>query len=484
MVIDAACGRMEGIETEGMKQFLGIPYAAPPIGPLRFRPPVSYAPWEGTRSCTKLGHAAPQLYVPGLTCLKEEETLDEDCLYLNVTTPDTTGRLPVLFWIHGGAFQKGSATLGIEPIAFAREGMVVVNINYRLGVLGFLDVSAYLGDEYAQSGNNGLLDIIMALRWVQENISAFGGDPQNVTIMGQSAGSKIVSTLTVMPSAKGLFQKAVMCSGTLQCIRSRRTAHRVAELFMQDAGITKEHAEELLTMPWEKILKAQTNLFAGLNLHTVGPLFDDIELCGRDALALIGKNMAPKIKLLLGTNRDEMNLYWEVYQVHDMDEALAVRLFGNRAPIILREYEKIPHDDDFRMNFVHFLTEYIYHAGALRMAETAAAAGHEVYLYRLDWDRQSLGACHASESQFLMGQCGVIKDMDTSPEHEMLANKMHHAFVNFIKTGTPEAEELPTWEAFTAEGREQMTFDASCRMERAPIAEIVADMPYEVFELE
>lgn len=484
MIIDAKCGKMEGIENEGMQQFLGIPYAEAPVGALRFRPTVPLARWEGTRDCKRYGHAAPQLFVPGLTSLKEDETLDEDCLYLNVTTPDTEGKLPVLFWIHGGAFQKGSATLGIEPLAFAKEGIVVVNINYRLGALGFLDVSEYLGEEYAQSGNNGLLDIVTALRWVRDNISAFGGDPANVTIMGQSAGSKIVSTLTVMPSAKGLFQKAVMCSGTLQCIRSRKTARRVADSFMHDAGITKENAKELLTMPWENILKAQTKLFAGLNLHTVGPLFDDVELCGADALALIGKNMAPEMKLLLGTNRDEMNLYWEVYKVHDMDEALAVRLFGNRAPILLREYAKLSHGEDFRMDFVHFLTEYIYHAGALQMAETAAAAGHETYLYRLDWDRQALRACHASESQFLMGEGVVIKDVDHSPEHEALAKEMRGAFVNFIKTGKPEAEGLPEWKPFTAEGREQMTFDAACRMERAPLPETAADMPYEVFELD
>lgn len=198
---------MEGMEIQGIHQLLGIPYAKPPVGALRFMPTEPAEPWTGIRSCRKLGHAAPQLYVPGLTFLKKEEPLDEDCLYLNVTTPDTTGKLPVLCWIHGGAFQKGSATAGINPPSFAREGMVVVNMNYRLGALGFMDMSGYLGDAYRQSGNSGLLDIIEALRWVRKNIASFGGDPDNVTIMGQSAGAKLCGALIIMKKPEGCFKK-------------------------------------------------------------------------------------------------------------------------------------------------------------------------------------------------------------------------------------------------------------------------------------
>lgn len=484
MIIDAPCGKMEGIERDGVREWRGIPYAEPPTGKRRFLPPVRRARWEGVRACTAYGHAAPQLYVPGISQFKDGETMDEDCLCLNVTAPKNGKNCPVLFWIHGGAFQKGSATLGVEPAVFAKEGVIVVSINYRIGALGFLDISSYLGEKYRESGNSGILDCAAALEWTRDNISAFGGDPENVTIIGQSAGAKIVSSLTVMPKARGLFQKAIMCSGSLQCIRDRRTAARIAEEFMEDAGISRENAAELLTMPWKHFLSAQTRLFAGLNLHTVGPVFDGVNFTGDDALALIEKNMDPGMKLLLGTNRDELNLYWEVYKVHDMSERQAVRLFGNRAPIILREYEKIPHDEDFRRNFVHFLTEYIYRAGAVRMAEAAAAAGREAYLYRLDWDRQALRACHASESQFLTGDGFVIKDVDRSPAHERLTREMRGAFLSFIRSGVPSAEGLPKWQPFTAEERTQMIFDAPCRTECAPLPETEGDMPYKVFALD
>lgn len=484
MIVDARCGKMEGIETEGINQFLGIPYAEPPVGKLRFRPPQPLPRWGGVRKCQKLGHAAPQLYVPGLTSLKKDETLDEDCLYLNVTTPDVHGKYPVLFWVHGGAFQKGSATLGINPVSFAKEGLVVVNTNYRLGALGFMDFSKYLGSEYRQSGNDGLLDIIQALTWTRDNISAFGGDPNNITVMGQSAGAKICGTLAIMKKAKGLFQKAIMCSGSVQCIRDVHTAQKISAEFMKEAGLTDKTAKQILTMPWENILKAQTHIFAGLNLHTVGPVFDGINFKKDDSLELIRDGAARNVSLLLGTNRDEMNLYWHVYNVHELDEKLAVKLFGNRAPIVMRNYKKIPNDKNFHKNFVHFLTEYIYRSGDVITAETASDAGQNVYLYRLDWDHQSYKACHASETQFLMGTGAVIKDVEKSPAHDRLAQEMHDSFVAFIKKGKPEAANLPEWPRFDTAKRQMMVFDDPCHVEPAPKSEVDPAMPFKVFELD
>ena len=483
MIIKAPCGAMEGMEIQGIHQLLGIPYAKPPVGALRFMPTEPEEPWTGIRSCRKLGHAAPQLYVPGLTFLKKEETLDEDCLYLNVTTPDTTGKLPVLCWIHGGAFQKGSATAGINPPAFAREGMVVVNMNYRLGALGFMDMSGYLGDAYRQSGNSGLLDIIEALRWVRKNIASFGGDPDNVTIMGQSAGAKLCGALTIIKKARGLFQKAILCSGAVQCIRDVHTARCITEQFMSHAGLTKDRAHEILTMPWEAILKAQAPMFRGFNLHAAGPVFDGINFEGNDALALIRQQTGPRISLLMGTNRDETNLYWHIYHVHDMDEGLAEKLFGNRAPIVMKNYGKIPKDENFHQRFVHFLTEYIYRAGDIDMAETASDAGQDVYLYRLDWDRQAYKACHASETQFLMGLGSVIHDVDHSPAHEELKEEMHGAFTAFIKKGMPAAEGMPSWPKFDRENRRIMVFDHPCHVERAAASETDPAMPFQVFAL-
>lgn len=484
MIVDAPCGKLEGREKGTVVQFLGIPYAAPPVGPLRFRPTELLPRWEGVRDCRRPGHAAPQTAVPGLAHLTKNETMDEDCLYLNVTAPKKCCHAPVLFWIHGGAFQKGSGLLGIRPEQFTAEGFVVVSCNYRLGALGFLDVSRWLGDSYRQSGNSGLLDIIQALRWVRDNISAFGGDPDHVTIMGQSAGARLCGALTIAADSDGLFRWAVLCSGAVQCIRDRHTAQSVAEQFFAEAGLTRDRAAELLTLPWQQILRAQTPLFTGLNLHAVGPVFDGVTFAGDEAQALLRSSTGRTYDLLLGTNRDEMELYWHVYGVHELDEALAVRLFGNRAPVVLDAAAKLPRDASWHERLVHFLTEYVYRAGTVGMAEAAAAAGHLVYLYRLDWDRQAFRACHASETQFLMGIGLVIRDMDRSPANETLGRAMRSAFISFMKTGRLEAPGLPAWPRFTAEDRQMMVFDGECHVAETPPVETDPRMPYAVFALD
>lgn len=484
MIIEAPCGKMEGREKGDTLQFLGIPYACPPVGKLRFRPTVPLPPWEGVRDCSKPGHAAPQTAVAGLAQLPKDERMDEDCLYLNVTVPKGCRRAPVLFWIHGGAFVKGSGMLGIHPESFTKEGFAVVSCNYRLGALGFLDVSGRLGDSYRQSGNSGLLDVMQALRWTQENIASFGGDPDNVSIMGQSAGAKLCGALTIAKDAKGLFRRAVLCSGAVQCIRSQHTAQRVAEKFFENAGLAEGEEEKLLTMPWQDILHAQKPFFAGLNLHAAGLVFDGETFEGDDALALLRRSGDRNIDLLLGTNRDEMELYRQIYGVEELTPELAERLFGNRAAIVQRACERIPRGDRFEENLIHVLTEYIYRAGTVGMAEAAAAAGHAVYLYRLDWDRQAFRACHASETQFLMGVGVVIRDVDHSPEHERLAGAMRGAFCSFMKTGCPEAEGLPPWPRFEEKDRQMMIFDAESRIAAAPLKETDPEMPYAVFEVD
>lgn len=483
-MIEAPCGKLEGREKGDILQFLGIPYAKPPVGGLRFRPPEPLPPWEGVRDCCRPGHAAPQAAGAGPAHLTKNEIMDEDCLYLNVTVPKGAVRAPVLFWIHGGAFQKGSGFLGIRPEQFAREGFVVVSCNYRLGALGFLDVSKWFGDAYRQSGNSGLLDITEALRWVQRNIEAFGGDPDRVSVMGQSAGAKLCGALTVSNGAEGLFRRAVLCSGAVQCIRTRHTAQRTAERFLKAAGLTENRAGELLTMPWRDIVRLQAVLFSGLNLHAVGPVFDGITFDGENAPALLLRKRAQPVDLLLGTNRDEMELYRQIYGLDELTPEMAEQLFGNRAAIVREACERIPRDEKYEERLVHILTEYIYRAGTVGMAEAAAAAGHAVYLYRLDWDRQAFRACHASETQFLMGMGLVIRDMDRSPAHERLARAMRGAICSFMKTGCPKAEELPPWPRFEETDRQMMIFDAESRIAVTPPKETDPCMPYAVFELD
>lgn len=496
MAISIKQGKIDGIMADGVEQFLGIPYAAPPVGALRFRPPQPPAAWDGIRECKRYGSAAPQLYVEGLTSFRGEgETpLNEDCLYLNVTTPKADDeKRPVLFWIHGGAFQKGSATMGIYEPSFAKEGLVVVNCNYRVGVLGFMDLSEYLGKEYSQSGNTGMLDIVQALKWTKENIASFGGDPENITIMGQSAGAKIVGFLTVMKPAKGLFNKAIMLSGSVQCLRDPATARKVTDMFMKDAGLTKETAAELLDMPWDQIVDKQKKLFAGLNLHTVGAEFDGINFEGRNALDIISDQTANNVPTLVGTNRDELDLYWHVYKFHELDDFMAERLFGSYGPIVKADMDEqlagLDKDSsEYHRKFVSLTTEYIYRAGCNQMAVACADAGQPVYMFRNDWEQNGASgtpflACHGSETQFIFGPASVIKKITDTPEHAKQAQQMHDSCINFIKHGKPSAEGMPEWPEFNSSTRLMMVFDGEGHVERSPLPDISPEMPHQVFWL-
>ncbi len=496
MIVETTLGKVEGIVNGNCEQYLGIPYAAAPVGELRFRAPADAQPWEGVRECKKYGHAAPQLYVEGLTKFRGEgETpLSEDCLFLNVTTPKADdSRRPVLFWVHGGAFQKGSATMGIDELSFAKEGMVVVNCNYRVGVLGFMDLSEYLGEEFSTMANNGLLDIIKAMEWTKKNIANFGGDPENITVAGQSAGGKIVGFLTCCKKAKGLFNKAVLLSGAVQCLRDRGTAAAIGRQFMEDAGLNKENAKELLTMPWEEIVDKQKKIFAGLNLHTVGAVFDEENFEGRNALDIVANKTGNNVPLLIGMNRDELDLYWHVYNFHELDDFMAERLFGDYGKLVQEDIAKqvagLDKDsEEYHRAFVHWTTEYIYRTGAVQLAAAAADAGQPVYVYQNNWEKDNIRktkngpcyhlACHASESQFIFGS-GMIQGPKT-PEHELQVKLMHDSVINFMKDGRPHAEGMPEWPEFNTNTRQMMVFEGEGHIERTPLPEVDPRMPHQV----
>src|SRR5262245_41425378 len=260
VVVETRNGLVRGCIVDDVKTFKGIPYAAPPFGAHRFRPPQSAAPWSGVRDAIAFGPTPPKPPIPPhVACLLPEMTIPgDDCLNLNIWSAELgSARQPVMIWIPGGMFEYGTAaTAWYDGSRFARDGVVCVTINYRIGAEGFL----YLGEGNA---NRGLLDQIAALLWVRENIAAFGGDPDNVTIFGESAGALSVSALLAMPRAEGLFRRAIAQSGAAQHVMSITTAERVRDNLAKKLGVEPTH-EAFTAVPIDRLLAAQAELKADL----------------------------------------------------------------------------------------------------------------------------------------------------------------------------------------------------------------------------
>ena len=296
--------------------FRGIPFARPPVGNLRFRPPEAPEPWTGVRSAREFGASAQQgdlfLHAGGWDVGKR----DEDCLYLNVTTPGAdAARRPVLFWIHGGIYIVGSGSQSLydAETLVQRGDVVVVTINYRLGAFGFLHLNDLLGEEFGASGNAGTLDQLAALRWVRDNIEAFGGDPANVTIFGESAGGMSVATLMGMPSAAGLFRRAIPQSGAAHAVSTRERATQIATGLLDELGIALGDATRLREISAGEILAARDEL-SGTAVGGGDGIMDYQPVVDGDALPqppieAIRAGSSANIDMLIGTTRDEWNLF-------------------------------------------------------------------------------------------------------------------------------------------------------------------------------
>jgi len=474
-------GRVEGREKEGVLLFAGIPYATPPTGDARFRPPRPHQGWEGVRSAKRFGKVAPQMPSPlGGFLDALDLDWDEDCLTLNVATPalDDTPR-PVMVWLHGGAFLTGTAaTPWYNGASFAQRGdVVVVSVNYRLGALGFL----YLGErcgELARSGNSGILDQIAALEWVRDNIRGFGGDPDNVTIFGESAGGMSVGTLLGAPAARGLFHRAIPQSGACHNSLSPEVAARVAELFCKKAGTSD--AEELRRLPVERILEAQTSTLVHLasDRSTIGdgrsmplgmafqPVVDG-EVLPKPPIEAVREGAAADVALLTGTNLDEQHLFLfanppkldRVKLVKWLDRVLGA---GARALDTYASSRPEAGEDDL---FSAILTDQTFRIPAIRLAEAQSAHQEKTYLYLFTWASRAfggrLGACHALEIPFVfnnLSRGGVEAFLGKGSPPTRLAEAMHEAWIAFAHRGAPNHSGIEQWPAFEISRRATMEF--------------------------
>ncbi len=497
--VTTVAGHVGGREKNGLLLFAGIPFAAPPTGARRFLPPEPVEPWTGTRDATRFGLPAWQasggmgslLSMAGGTC-------DEDCLTLNVMTPaaDDGGR-PVLFWIHGGGFTGGTgATPWYDGQAFAgRHDCVVVTINYRLGALGFLHLAELGGDAYRSSGLNGILDQVAALRWVQANIAAFGGDPGNVTIFGESAGGMSVGTLLGLPEAQGLFHKAIAQSGASHYVLDAADATERAEAFLRHANCAS--VAELIALSPEQVIEAQEALTTEIRQSSgmVGlraaaaklglpfqPVLDGHHLTTPPLSAIAGGATAT-VPLMLGTTVHEWNLF-ALMAASPTDEKSAVRrldrLFDGDGQSAFDTYQSGRPGASATEVYDAIYTDLVFRIPSIRLAEThakAAAVGTPTWKYLFTHESTAfegrLGACHAIEIPFVfdtLGKAGVdfLLGHDGPPD---LARSMNAAWARFARTGDPNGDGLPEWAPYTSEARAVMELGDTCKLVDDPQAD-------------
>ncbi|TCM96322.1 para-nitrobenzyl esterase [Paenibacillus sp. BK033] len=452
MIIQTSSGQVKGVQLSGCYVYRGIPYAQAPVGKLRFKPPQAPQAWEGIRDCGAFGPIAYQHVDPNRSF--PELAYSEDCLNLNVWTSGAAGALrPVLVYVHGGGFISGKGADCDGSRFAAEEDMVFVSLNYRLGAMGFLALEEVLGEEYATSGNNGMLDIIAALRWAQTNIAAFGGDPARVTVMGNSAGAKCTATLYTMKAAEGLFHRAVAQSGATQSIRDRKTAAVTTSRLLQTLGLKPEEAERLLELPAEQLIQAQMKVgpdTAG-NLHMFGPVADGL-LIPLDPIHYLTE--AEKLPpLLIGTNEDEAAMF--IFNDPGLQQPHADtlnRLFGENQQMVWHSFIRHSGTIPAEKAWSKALTEHLYAIGCMQLGQAVAASGAQVWMYRLTYGGW-LGAIHGYEGSLINHVENPTRDLSNqandpyfiADEAAGLAAGMRAGWNAFIRCGDPNTSELPEW---------------------------------------
>ena len=387
-------------------------------------------------------------------------TGSDDCLYLNLYTPKMDkGKRPVVIWVHGGSMTGGTGKT-MDGHAFADEDdIVTITINYRLGALGFL----YLGDldkKYQQSGNLGLLDVIAALQWVHDNIAAFGGDPDRVTVMGESAGAKLLSAVMVAPASKSLYQQAILESGSVQCIRDSNTARNERALLLEQLGLGRGDTRKLLTLPADAIIKAQAKVCAGIGGNSFfGPVYDGVTI-GEDGYQYARDGKLSDIRVIIGTNENEGAAFIGKENMgSDPNVQVFQPLFRSNAPMANAYYHRQLATDSPYTALVKTLTQYMYQLHSYRFAGALSGAGASVYLYRYRYTNgRELGARHGDELHYIWGAARIQTSGDDAAKKQ-LARSLHGAWVSFITTGNPNGNHILQWPMYTTRSPQVMVFD-------------------------
>lgn len=492
-------GKAQGVYEDSIYSFKGVPYAKAD----RFMPPEQPDVWDTVRIFDTYGNICPQGPVShgnDFITMRDIASAGEDCLNLNIWTPGINDgkKRPVMVWLHGGGFQTGSA---IEQLVYdgtnlSRKGdIVVVSVNHRLNMLGFLDLSAY-GDKYRYSGNVGTMDMVAALKWIQENITAFGGDPDNVTLFGQSGGGAKILVLMTTTAARGLFHKSIIQSGAVEACGmtnvTQKTAQRVAELMLDSLGITPQDIDRLQTVPYKKLMEAGDKALAqtareegsidswgnpGLLWTPVvdgdylpfQPVVDSIASQAKDIPLLIGSCMTEWTTMPLLATPDK----YEHENMHTWSEDETIKRlqarFGEQTDSIIAAFKAAYPDRP--------VSEALYIDTMLRLPALKTARlkadqhGAPVYNYLFAWDTPIHGGFamtyHCSEIPFVFNNIGLSPAASAGGTRaQELEDRISKAWINFAYSGNPNHEGLPEWPAFTREDGYTMLFDDTCEVRK------------------
>ncbi len=503
--VEIDSGVLRGAVQNHVYTFKGVPYGADPGGAGRFLPPKPVARWTGVRDALDYGPRAPQnerpSKLPHLAWIRDTRPYSEGCLVLNVYTPGLAdgARRPVMVYIHGGGYTSGAGSApGIEGSNLARTGdVVVVTLNHRLNVLGHLYLGA-LDSRYADSGNVGMLDIVAALQWVRRNIAAFGGDPGNVTIFGQSGGAAKVAVLMAMPDAQGLFHKAnVQSASSLLRMATPEQAERNTHFFLTVLGLSSKDVHRLHELPVEALLEAMpAAVKAAGSVDNFRPMVDG-RVLPTHPFDPAAPALSAGIPLMTGWCETELRFTYSLTpEVFSMSWAEArarvARLIGieaERAEALLATYRKTRPEESPGDLFALIHSDHQYRRNVTRAAELKSAQdGAPVYLYEFSWRTPVLEGMlrtpHTVCIPFAFGNCDIAAGMTgTGPDRYPLQAAVMGAWVAFARHGDPNHAALPRWERFETGARATMVFDTPCRLAHDPAREerlaIEAQPPYE-----
>ncbi len=485
-------GKLEGVFEDGLFKFRGVPYAEPPVGKLRWLPPQPKKSWDGVRPAKEYGAMAPQVAMaaprdfPGAPDFGDVPQ-SEDCLFLNIWTPGLDdGKRPVFFWIHGGGFTIGSGSESFldKGVLSQRGNIVMVSINYRLGAAGFLNFNEITGGKLPSTGNEGILDQVAALDWVRENVAAFGGNPDNITIGGFSAGGMSVGTLLALPAAKGKFSKAMNRSGAANIVGSIEDAIEVSTEFLGIFGLKANDIDGIRNLSTEKLLDGQTGIGEimrrkGKNPLAFQPVVDG-KILPHKPMDALKNGYARDITIMAGTSRDELkSTSANNPGLRNLDEAGLISMLNKLVgpeivPGLISAYrESISKSGKTATSseiYACISTDQLFRIPTIRLIEAQQNNGAKAYNYLCLYPSPAmggiLGAMHGLDNPFLFGALDGQFTGNGAAQRAM-AEKMQDSAIAFLTTGNPSCQSAGEWPEYSSK-RSTMLFDIESRVETAP----------------